>query len=206
MMCSCSIRRRQSGAGQRGRANQARQQNTAASTCRSDRLLLLLVFICVFVCCAGSGQHTRCARGADDGCGRRWSCVRVRRNKIGTVFPLLFVSSLVSDAYLFMQLNDLWMINASSVWTWTSGCAGPSITYQYGAKGTAVCTHMHAHALFVFCSRRSCFVLVQGAANYPPERYAAGLVTDAQGRVWLFGGSSSAQTGLIRVLLMFVRG
>jgi N-acetylneuraminic acid mutarotase len=69
-------------------------------------------------------------------------------------------------------LNDLWMYSpGSGEWTWESGATTLNSNGVYGTKGVAA------------------------AGNAPGGRFRASQGTDAQGNLWLFGGTGYAASG-----------
>jgi N-acetylneuraminic acid mutarotase len=70
-----------------------------------------------------------------------------------------------SGAGALGHLNDLWKFEPSSgQWTWVSGGSSVDLPGSYGTLGSA------------------------GPSNVPGARLGAASVTDADGRLWLFGG------------------
>jgi hypothetical protein len=69
--------------------------------------------------------------------------------------------------------NDVWRLNTTSLeWTWMNGSSGLNNFGYYGTKGTA------------------------NQANTPGGRYGCGSNQDANGNLWLFGGSGYNGTGV----------
>jgi N-acetylneuraminic acid mutarotase len=77
-----------------------------------------------------------------------------------------------STAILETVLNDLWVYDPESrVWAWMSGSLYGGLPGAYGTRGVA------------------------DPANIPGARWAPATWTDAQGRLWLFGGEGLVAEG-----------
>jgi N-acetylneuraminic acid mutarotase len=76
------------------------------------------------------------------------------------------------------DMNDLWKYTPSTgLWTWMGGSSSGNALGTYGARG------------------------VGSASNIPGARFGASAVTDARGKVWLFGGSGyGASAGFVGLL------